>query len=130
MQYIYEKFEGTTWYIQKICNELFAMSDPHSNCGLEEVDIAIKCAVEEKNDIYQDIMARLSSRQKILLLALAHSHGNVQPTSGAFIKKFNLTSASSVQRNLMALQEKDIITNSSGQYRIYDYFLNFWLNKE
>lgn len=130
IQYIYEKFEGTTWYIQKICNELFAMSDPHSNCGLEEVDIAIKCAVEEKDDIYQDIMARLSSRQKILLLALAHSHGNVQPTSGAFIKKFNLTSASSVQRNLMALQEKDIITNSSGQYRIYDYFLNFWLNKE
>ena len=130
VEFIYNKFEGTTWYIQKICNELFAMSDPHSNCGLEEVDIAIKCAVEEKNDIYQDIMARLSSRQKILLLALAHSHGNVQPTSGAFIKKFNLTSASSVQRNLMALQEKDIITNSSGQYRIYDYFLNFWLNKE
>ena len=75
--------------------------------------------------------AFLYNWKKVLsLLALAHSHGNVQPTSGGFIKKYNLTSASSVQRNLMALQEKDIITNSSGQYRIYDYFLNFWLNKK
>ena len=128
IRYIYEKFEGTTWYIQKICNELYAMAEPDSICEKEDVDVAIRLAVEEKDDTYQDMMARLTAKQKALLLALAHSGKNVQLTSGSFIKKYHLTSASAVQRSLAALQEKDIITNSNGQYYIYDYFLYYWLN--
>ena len=130
IRYIYNKFEGTTWYIQKICNELFAMAEPNLTCEIEDVDVAISNAVEEKNDTYQDLLARLTAKQKALLLALAHSHMDVQPTSGEFIKKYHLTSASAVQRSLSALQEKDIITNSNGQYFIYDYFLYFWLNRD
>ena len=129
IRYIYDKFEGTTWYIQKICNELFAMAEPNHTCEKEDVDVAISNAVEEKNDTYQDLMARLTAKQKALLLALAHSHMDVQPTSGEFIKKYHLTSASAVQRSLSALQEKDIITSSNGHYFIYDYFLYFWLNR-
>lgn len=130
IRYIYEKFEGTTWYIQKICNELFAMAEPGIPCGVKNVDAAICNAVEEKEDTYQDMMTRLSSRQKTLLLALAHSGRDVQPTSGKFIRKFHLTSASAVQRSLSALQEKDIVTNNNEQYYIYDYFLYYWLKNK
>ena len=130
IKYIYDKFEGTTWYIQKICNEVYALADPNQVCGIKEVESAINIAVEEKDDTYQDLLARLPAKQKALLIALAHSGKDVQPTSGAFIKKYHLTSASAVQRSLSALQEKDIITNSNGRYYIYDYFLSFWLNKE
>ena len=130
IRYIYDKFEGTTWYIQKICNELYAMVEPDRPCGIKEVDDAINYAVEEKDDIYQDLMARLPARQKVLLVALAHRGRNVQPTSGEFIKKYHLTSASAVQRSIAALQEKDIITNNNGQYIIYDYFLSYWLLRE
>ena len=130
IRYMYEKFEGTTWYIQKICNELFAMAEPGITCGIADVDTAICNAVEDKEDTYQDLMTRLSSRQKALLLALAHSEKDVQPTSGDFIRKFHLTSASAVQRSMSALQEKDIVTNSNGKYFIYDYFLYFWLKNK
>ena len=99
-------------------------------CGINEVDIAISYAVDEKDDIYQDLLVRLSAKQKALLIALAHSGKNVQPTSGEFIKKYHLSSASAVQRSLSALQDKDIITNSNGKYYIYDYFLYYWLNKQ
>lgn len=129
IRFIYEKFEGTTWYIQKICNELYAMTEPESVCEVEDVDTAINYAVEEKNDTYQDLMARLSSKQKALLLALAHAGKNVQPTSGEFIRKYHLTSASAVQRSMTTLLEKDIVTSNNGQYHIYDYFLYYWLNK-
>ena len=129
IQYIYERFEGTTWYIQKICNELYAIAEPGVICEAKDVDVAINMAVEEKNDIYQDLMARLTAKQKTLLLALAHAGKNIQPTSGEFIKKYHLTSASAVQRSLSSLQEKDIITSSNGQYNIYDYFLYHWLNQ-
>lgn len=129
IQYVYEKFEGTTWYIQKICNELYAMAEPGLVCEIKDVDIAINNAVNEKDDTYQDLMARLSAKQKTLLLALAHSGKNIQPTSAEFIKKYHLTSASAVQRSMSALMDKDIVTNSNGQYYIYDYLLYYWLNQ-
>ena len=130
IQYTYEYFEGTTWYIQKICNELFAMTEQGSTCRIKEVDMAISYAVEEKNDTFQDLMTRLTAKQKTLLLALAHSEKGVQPTGGQFIRKYHLTSASAVQRSLSALQEKDIITSNNGQYFIYDYFLYYWLKQQ
>lgn len=130
IQYIYEKFEGTTWYIQKICNELYAMAGAESPCGIKEADIAINYAVEEKDDTYQDLLTRLSAKQKALLIALAHSGNSAQPTSGDFIKKYHLSSASAVQRSLSSLQEKDIITNNNGKYYIYDYFLYYWLTRK
>jgi AAA+ ATPase superfamily predicted ATPase len=130
ISYIYEKFEGTTWYIQKICNEIYAMAEHDSPCGINEVNIAIKYSIEEKDDTYQDLLARLSAKQKALLIALAHAGKDVQPTSGEFIKKYHLSSASAVQRCLSALQEKDIVTNSNGKYYIYDYFLYYWLTKK
>ena len=97
--------------------------------GTEDIDRAISYAVEEKDDTYQDLLARLTSKQKTLLLALAHSERGVQPTSGNFIKRYHLTSPSAVQRSLSALQEKDILTNNNGEYFIYDYFLYYWLNR-
>ena len=78
----------------------------------------------------QDLMTRLTAKQKALLLALAHSEKDVQPTSGQFIRKYHLTSASAVQRSLSALQEKDIVTSNNGQYFIYDYFLYYWLKQQ
>ena len=51
-------------------------------------------------------------------------------TSGEFIKKYHLTSASAVQRSMSALLDKDIVTSSNGQYYIYDYFLYYWLNQK
>lgn len=129
IKYLYEKFEGTTWYIQKVCNELYAAAETGVPVGTEDIDKAISYAVEEKDDTYQDLLARLTSKQKTLLLALAHSERGVQPTSGNFIKRYHLTSPSAVQRSLSALQEKNIVTNNNGEYFIYDYFLYYWLNR-
>ena len=70
-------------------------------------------------------MSRLTSKQKALLMALGQTEGDVQPTSATFIKKYRLSTASAVQRSLSALLEKDIITNESGRYFIYDYLLRF-----
>ena len=129
IQYLYEKFDGTTWYIQKICNEVFSVAETNCICGISEIDTAIQHAVEEKVDTYQDLMTRLTVKQKALLLALAHEKGDIQPLSGEFIRKYHLSSTSAVQRGLIALQEKDILTNQNGKYSIYDYFLLFWLNR-
>jgi hypothetical protein len=129
IRYLYERFEGTTWYIQKICNEAFATADRDCLVGIADIDAAIEYAIEEKDDTYQDLMTRLTAKQKALLMALSRTGRNARPTSSDFIKKFHLSSASAVQRSLSALQEKDILTNENASFFIYDYFLNEWLKK-
>lgn len=127
--YLYERFEGVTWYIQKICNEVFAASDMGDICDKNDIDEAIERAVDEKEDVYQDLTTRLTANQKTLLTALACSDKDVQPTSSKFIKKYHLSSSSTVQRGLNALLEKDLVTNEFGKYHIYDYFLLYWLRR-
>lgn len=125
--YLYKMFDGTTWYIQKICNEVFAAADKGRPCDISDVDAAIDYAVNEKEDTFQDLISRLTAKQKCLLTALARESRNVRPTSEEFIKKHRLTTASAIQRSMSALLDKDIVTNENGSYSIYDYFLRNWL---
>ena len=48
-------------------------------------------------------------------------------TAKAFIKKYSLDSASSVQSALRALLEKEIVTMDNGLYRVSDFFFGQWL---
>mgnify|MGYP002521600006 CR=1 FL=1 len=130
IEYLYNRFQGTTWYIQKICNEMYANAEPDIVCDIKEVEEAIKCTVEEKDDTFQDLMTRLTSKQKALLFALANAEKDIQPTSNDFITQYRLSSVSTVQRSLSALQDKDIISNENGKYYIYDYFLLQWLKSK
>ena len=130
IRYLYEKFDGVTWYIQKTCNEVYAAAENGITCGMSDIDEAIVLAVNEKEDTFLDLLTRLTSNQKTLLRALAQSKEGIRPTSGEFIKRYRLSSASAVQRSLAALQDKDIITHDGGKYYIYDYFLREWLNRQ
>ena len=130
IEHLYRKFDGITWYIQKICNEVFAAADAERPCSISDIDVAIDYATGEKEDTFQDLIARLTVKQKSLLTALARAGKNVRPTSEEFIKKYRLGTASSIQRSLSALQDKDIVTNEEGKYIIYDYFLSNWLRNQ
>ena len=48
-------------------------------------------------------------------------------TSSAFIKKYSLASASSVQSALRPLVEGGLVTCDNNQYMVYDYFLAEWI---
>ena len=66
-------------------------------------------------------------RQKQLLQAIAKERNVNGITSAAFINKYGLVSASSVQAALKPLLADDVITATDGLYRIYDYFFADWL---
>lgn len=48
-------------------------------------------------------------------------------TSSAFIKNYNLLSASSVQAATKVLLDKDYITKLDGKYSLTDKFLSLWI---
>lgn len=130
ISYLYNMVEGTTWYIQKLCNEIFAYADDDVLCTTADVDTALEHILEEKTETFQDIMARLTQKQRQLLVALSKEGRDAQPTSGAFIKRYKLSSPSTIQRSLSSLLDKDIISSEPGKWYIYDYFFLFWLQKE
>lgn len=126
---IYEQFEGITWYMQKVLNLLYDMTPKQGICKVEMVAEAIRQNIDSFRYTYSEIMFRLPEKQKELLIAITKEGKAKAVTSGAFIKKYRLASASSVQAALKGLLEKDFVTQEMGVYQIYDRFLGIWLKE-
>ena len=93
------------------------------------VDEALKSVIESYRYTYSEILFRLPEKQKEIMIAIAKEQKAKGVTSAAFIKKYRLTSASSVQSGLKGLLEKDMLTQESGGYQVYDRLFNIWLRR-
>ena len=126
MKSIYERFEGTTWYLQKVLNQLFATKD---HAAIEDVDKAVQSIVNQNEEAYKDTLYQLSVKQRDLLVAIGQEKKAGQITGMSFVKRHHLTSASSVQKAAQVLVEKQLVTHHQGVYEIYDKFMAEWLWK-
>lgn len=127
---VYSMFNGCTWYMQMIMNELFALMDKDTVCTPEYIDIAWENIVLAQEDRFISIMHSLAPKQKQILEAIAKEKTVEGITSSEFIKRHNLVSASSVQAALKPLLKNDIVINEDGKYRIYDYFFADYLARK
>ncbi len=127
---VYGRFEGCTWFVQMMMNELFALTPPGGCCRTDKLELALKNIVQAQESIYKEILFNLATKQKLVLQAIAKEKEASGITSSGFIRKYNLPSASSVQSAVKGLIEKDLITHTDGVYRVYDYFLADWLAHE
>ena len=127
--HIYKQFEGITWYIQKLLNELYDMTPIGGVCVVGMVEEAVQRVVDSFVYVYSETLFRLPEKQKELLIAITKEGKAKAITSSVFIKKYKLTSASSVQAALKGLLEKDFVTQELGVIQIYDRFLGQWLRE-
>lgn len=126
---VYRLFDGCTWFMQMMMNELFALTRHDETCGVDKLDEARKNVIQAQEVSYKDLLARLAPKQKLILQAIAKERLVKGITSSAFIKKYNLPSASSVQAALKPLLKNDLVTQDGDAYRVYDYFFSEWLAK-
>ena len=127
---IWHRFEGVTWYLQKILNQLYASTLPGKRCGPAMIEPTVKNIVDSYQYSYSETLFRLPDKQKELLVAIAKEGKAQALTSGQFITKYSLRSASSIQAALKGLLEKDFITRTpEGEYGIYDFFFAIWLRE-
>lgn len=126
---VYRLFDGCTWFMQMMMNELFALTGHDETCGVDKLDEARKNVIQAQEVSYKDLLARLAPKQKLMLQAIAKERLVKGITSSAFIKKYNLPSASSVQAALKPLLKNDLVTQDGDAYRVYDYFFSEWLAK-
>lgn len=126
VKYMYDTFEGHTFYIQKTCNEAFSLVEG-DECTLDIVKQAITNIIIDKEPTYKEILSNISDKQKMILYAIAKEGVATQVTSSSFIKKYNLPSASSVQSATQKLIEKGVVTERKKEYIVVDRFLGLWI---
>lgn len=127
---VYQQFNGCTWFVQMMMNELFALTGHDELCDIDKLETAEQNVIMTQESSYKDLLAHLASKQKLILQAISREGTAKNVTSSAFIKRYNLPSASSVQSAIKGLLKNDIITQKDDGYRIYDYFFAHWLAKD
>lgn len=126
---VYQTFDGNTYYNQKTFREAFSMTAKDSLCTREMTDLTIDMMVKEADRHYGEILARLNLSQKELLYAIAKERRARQITSGAFIRRHRLKSASSVQSSTKKLLAYGLVSFEDGDYFIADQLMRLWLVK-
>ena len=125
---VWEAFEGCTWFVQMMMNELYALTPTKGHCHLEMIKEARQNVILSQESSFKDLLANIPAKQKIVLQAIAKEGIAKSITSSKFVKKHNLNSASSVQAAVKLLLKNGILTQGDdNSYRVYDYFFSEWL---
>ena len=126
---LYKRFDGITYYMQRAMNELFSLTPDGGTCEAKDIDNALHNIILSSALIYEDLMYQLPEKQSLVLRAIAKEGKAQNLTSGKFIHKYGLLSASSVKSAVPALLDKGLITNEFGVYQLYDKFFEMWLTE-
>ena len=124
---VYERFEGVTWYVQRVMNEFFSLTPQGAECTDQMMETAIANILRSNEFTYQSLLFQLPPKQKELLLAICKEGKARNVTSSAFVRKYHLPSSSSVQSAIKGLLEKNFVTSTLGVYEVYDKFFALWL---
>lgn len=124
---IYQRFEGITWYMQRVLNGLYSITLPGSTCSTDMIDGVIDNILQANEFTYQSMLFQLPLKQKELLVAISKAGKAQNITSTDFVRRYHLSSTSSVQSAIKGLLEKNFVTSTLGVYEVYDRFFAMWL---
>ena len=126
---LYNEFDGTTFYLQKIMNVLFMRTKEGEQCHKNSLAEAINYILDFSSETYEDLIYQLPEKQKQVMLAISRERKAQNITSASFVRKYSLTSASSVNSAVKGLLDKGLLTQNRGVYQVYDLFLDVWIRE-
>ncbi len=127
VEQVYDLCRGITWFMQMLLNEMYSLTPNGGLCEADCIGEALRNVVQVQEPFYREVLAALPLKQKSLLFAILKENGAENITSGAFVQKYKLGSASSVQAAMKGLLDKDIMTEDNGTWHIYDIFFSQYL---
>jgi len=126
---VYQRFEGVTYYMQRVMNVLFSRTNERGVCIKDDIDSAVQYLMDMYSIYYEDLLYQLPEKQRVALQAIAKEGKAKNITSTVFVNKHHLSSASSVSSAVKALLERDLVTVTKGVYQVYDQFLELWIQR-
>lgn len=119
---------GHPYYTQLLCHILWSGTSLDKNITKDDVVSAINTMLNRESPSYQATMDGLTPRMRHLAIALSNETTS-SPYGETFLSKHKLGTASTVQRALGALLQKDVIDRRNGQYVFQDPFFARWLQR-
>lgn len=126
---VYGRFEGHTWYVQRILNELYERTQNGIPVSQDAVSGAVDFVVKLGRKAFEEQFRSYSESQKALLIAIAKEGNANGITSMAFVRRHSLKSPSTVQSAARQLYELEVITKNDMSYSINNRFFAIWLKK-
>lgn len=127
---VYDLFEGHTWYIQRLMNELYAWTKTDEEADSLMMENALTFIIKTYERTFQEQINTYPEAQKQLLIAIAKEGKAEQITSIAFCKKHAIKGPSTVQSALRVLHDKGIVSKKDNSYIITNRLLGIWLKRE
>lgn len=126
---IFDLTQVHTYYVQVLCNRLFAKDG--GRVDVEDVNLTMADILRENEYVYYNYRHILTDAQWQLLRAVGKERKLYSPNSSEFLRTHGLGAASTVNRSLTALVERDMIWHEKGGeesfYQVQDVFLGKWL---
>ncbi len=125
--YIYDINKGITCIIQYLCNKLYSTNLKNKNNGV--IDNLLNEILPENEIAYYNYRALLTKLNYDILKAVASEEQVEKPFAQAFLRKYELGSASSVKSAIKNLESKGLLVNNNG-WRVADWYFSLWLKKQ
>ncbi len=126
---LFARFKGVTAYVQRIMNVLFLKTPLQGLCSVGMIDDAVSYILNMASDTYETLLRQMPEKQRNMFMAISAEGEARNVTSGAFAKKYRLTSPSSANSAVKGLLEKDFIIQEQDAYVVYDKFFDLWLRR-
>mgnify|MGYP006979419722 FL=1 len=130
VEYVYDLFEGYTYYMQRTFNEAFASIDKGEECSMDVVRKSIDNILLMNEVQFAEQMSGLTENQKRVLAAIAKEAHVRKVNTSAFINRYQLSTASVVNAAIRKLLKEDIVTVDLKEYSIPDKFFWLWVNRQ
>lgn len=128
--YVYDRFKGITMHVHRVLHDAFAVTPSGGICSIEDVRNISDGYIQESESRLKELLRSISPQQKELLYAIGKEVSAAQITSGEFIRRHSLKSASAVQSASKYLLANDYISKVGTTYTIPDPILEIWLSEK
>ena len=125
---VYNMFEGHTWYVQRMLNELFERAQNGTPISADAISETVDYVVKLNRKAFEDQFRSYSESQKSLLIAIAKEKKANGITSMPFVRRHSLKSPSTVQSAARQLYEQEVITKNDKSYSMTNRFFAIWLS--
>lgn len=122
-----ERTGGHPYYTQFLFHTLWEVTEPDQIASSRLIDLAVELLLARASTGYRLLLDSLTANQRRLLGALAREPGSKALFSGRFLRSSGFGSASSVQRAVASLLERELLSEQDGSLELADPFLKRWL---
>ena len=119
--------EGHPFYTQHLCHALWELTETYTAVNDAKIREALEVVLAREDYAYDMIWESLTVSQRRMLEGLALEPPDVQAYSAEFLDKYELKSASTAQRAVKSLADREIIDLEAGHYFIVDRFFRQWI---